>query len=106
MHDLAANAQLALHHPATVIQCDESGICEIADKLKAGHAPPARLVESSGNWATLVDISPVAAGHCLTVPYNHVIRSTQLDFVEFVEYGEQIDSIGSRLSSLRATAQT
>jgi diadenosine tetraphosphate (Ap4A) HIT family hydrolase len=80
-----------------MLQCDESGLCEIADRIRSGFEDVERLFDVRDQWATLVDIAPLNVGHCLLLPYRHVNRAALLGERRFLDYGDYIDQMIARL---------
>ena len=76
-------------------------MCDIADRLRERVGiRPDRLVEGCADWATIVDIAPVVLGHLLVLPFEHVVRASQLGLDLFAKYWEFVGRSASTLTRL------
>lgn len=60
--------------------CDDSGLCDVAESADLD-----RTVYRRGRDQVVVDISPIAVGHCLVVPSEHVTTSHSLGVERSIE---------------------
>ncbi|MFD9893647.1 HIT domain-containing protein [Amycolatopsis sp. NPDC059027] len=83
-------------------RCDESGMCEIADGIGANCGTELkRLIEARADWATIVDIAPIALGHLLVFPFEHLTRAAQLGMDGFAKYWDYLAEAATFLSSFK-----
>lgn len=81
------------------VWCDESGLCEEINQIAVEREPNGRCVYVGPHWALLVDISPIAVGHCLVTQFEHLPRSTLLGRSLYLERAKEVDHMRRSLEA-------
>lgn len=71
-------------HRGRTALCDESGVCEIIEEENGGAAQ-LRCFSRGQHAIAMVDIAPLAVGHCLVLSRDHVTSTLDLAAPAFAE---------------------
>jgi diadenosine tetraphosphate (Ap4A) HIT family hydrolase len=71
--------------------CDASGLCEEVEAISCDAGRSDRCVAVGDGWAILVDIAPLALGHCLFAHFEHLPRSVLLREATYLDRARLID---------------
>jgi diadenosine tetraphosphate (Ap4A) HIT family hydrolase len=91
---------LEKHQGGISVICDESGICDLVDIIRADPAHVGRLLRSDELSGVVVDLSPVTPGHLLVLPYAHETALAQADRDRFLALGKMVEWATKRLHRL------